>query len=139
MKRIAFADESGLDGLSPCYGIGVVSFNHECLMRFEEYFKSKLVSHGVMGEAKWKKIRDGHGLINFALDGLDSIIRSHSASFDVIVVNTSLYRNWNSVLRTREDAFYQTFTFLLNHIANRASLPAEIYVDNRSDRYSKRD
>jgi hypothetical protein len=139
MKRIAFADESGLDGLSPCYGIGVVSFDHECLSNFEEYFKSKLVSHGVVGEAKWKKTRDSHGLINFGLDALDSIIRSHSASFDIIVVNTALFRNWNSVLMTREDAFYQTFTFLLNHIANRASLPAEIYIDNRSDRYAKRD
>src|ERR1700687_5163357 len=139
MKRIAFADESGLDGLSPCYGIGVVSFDHECLITFEEYFKSKLVNHGVVGEAKWKKIRDSHGLINFALDALNSITRSHSASFDVIVVNTSLYRNGNSGLRTREDAFYQTFTMLLQHIADRASLPSEIYVDNRSDRYAKRD
>ena len=139
MKRIAFADESGLDGLSPCYGIGVVSFDHDFLIDFEEYFKSKLVNHGVVGEAKWKKIRDSHGLINFALDALNSITRSHTASFDVIVVNTSLYRNWNSGLRTREDAFYQTFTLLLQHIADRASLPAEIYVDNRSDRYAKRD
>src|SRR5713226_4412244 len=122
MKRIAFADESGLDGVSPCYGIGVVSFDHEWLSKFDEYFKSKLVSHGVVGEAKWKKTRDSHGLINFALDALNSIIRSHTASFDVIVVNTSLYRNWNSGLRTREDAFYQTFTLLLQHIADRTSL-----------------
>ena len=75
----------------------------------------------------------------FALDALNSITRSHTASFDVIVVNTSLYRNWNSGLRTREDAFYQTFTLLLQHIADRTSLPAEIYVDNRGDRYAKRD
>ena len=139
MKRIAFADESGLDGLSPCYGIGVVSFDHECLNDFEEYFKSKLVSHGVVGEAKWKKIRNSHGLINFGLDALNSILRSHTASFDIIVVNAGRYRNWNSVLWTREDAFYQTFTFLLNHIADRAGRPTEIYIDDRCDSYAKRD
>jgi Protein of unknown function (DUF3800) len=139
MKRIAFADESGLDGLSPCYGVGVVSFDHDRLNSFEEYFKVKLASHGVVGEAKWKKITTSHGLINFALDALNSIIRSGTATFDIIVVNTALFRNWNSVLMTREDAFYQTVTLLLNHVADRAGLPSEIYIDNRNDHYSKRD
>lgn len=138
MKRIAFADESGLDGLSPCYGIGVVSFDRELLSKFEEYFRSKLSEHGVVGEAKWKKVTTSHGLINFALDALHSILRSHTASFDVIVVNTVQYRNWNSGLISHEDAFYRTFTLLLNYIADRASLPAEIYIDNRSDSYAKR-
>lgn len=139
MKRIAFADESGLDGLSPCYTIGVVSFDHNCLSGFQDYFKSKLESHGVVGEAKWKKIRTSHGLINFTLDALNSILHSHSASFDVIVVNTAPYRNWNSVFWTHEDAFYQTFTILLNHIADRGGYPAEIYIDDRTDSYAKQD
>lgn len=39
---------------------------------------------------------------------------------------------------TREDAFYQTYTYLLNHIADRVGLPAEIFIDDRTDRYSKR-
>jgi hypothetical protein len=139
MKRIAFADESGLDGLSPCYAIGVVSFDHDCLTDFEHYFKCKLESHGVVGEAKWKKIRTSHGLINFTIDALNSILRSHSASFDVIVVDTARYRNWNSVLWKHEDAFYQTFTILLNHIADRGGYPAEIYIDDRTDSYAKQD
>jgi hypothetical protein len=139
MKRIAFADESGIDGLTNCYAIGVVSFNSACLDGFEDYFKSKLVSHGVQGEAKWKKVTSSHGLVNFALDALKAILRSDSASFDVMVVNTSLFRNWSSPLMTKEDAFYQTFTFLLKHIAKRANVPAESYIDNRSDHYGKRD
>lgn len=139
MKRIAFADESGIDGKTNCYAIGVVSFDADCLDGFEDYFKSKLVSHGVQGEGKWTKVRNSHGLINFALDALNSILRSQSASFDAIVVNTSLFRNWNSILMTREDAFYQTYTFLLKHITKRANLPAEIYIDDRTDSYSKRD
>jgi hypothetical protein len=139
MTRVAFADESGINGKTNCYAIGVVSFDADCLDGFEEYFKSKLISHGVQGEGKWTKVRGSHGLINFTLDALNSILRSHSASFDVIVVNTGLYRNWSSPLMTKEDAFYQTYTFLLRHIAKRANLPAEILIDDRSDEYGKRD
>jgi len=139
MRRIAFADESGLDGLSPCYSIGVVSFDHGCLAAFDEFFRQKLTMHGVVGEAKWKKISTSHGLINFGLDALDSIIRSHSGSFDAIVVNTAQYRNWHSPLRTKEEAFYKTYTLLLSHIADRCGLPAEIFIDDRTDSYNKRD
>lgn len=138
MNRIAFADESGIDGKTSCYAIGVVSFDADCLDGFEDYFKSRLTSHGVQGEGKWTKVRGSHGLINFTLDALSSILRSHSASFDAIVVNTSLFRNWSSPLMTKEDAFYQTYTFLLRHIAKRANLPAEIFIDERSDGYAKR-
>jgi len=139
MTRIAFADESGIDGKTSCYAIGVVSFDADCLDGFEDYFKSKLTSHGVQGEGKWTKVRGSHGLINFTLDALNSILRSHSACFDTIVVNTSLFRNWSSPFMTKEEAFYQTYTFLLQHIAKRANLPAEIFIDDRSDGYPKRD
>jgi hypothetical protein len=139
MSRIAFADESGIDTKTNCYAIGVVSFDADCLEGFEAYFKSKLSSHGVQGEGKWTKVRESHGLINFTLDALSSILRSHSASFDTIVVNTSLFRNWSSPLMTKEDAFYQTYTYLLQHIASRANLPAEIFIDDRCDSYAKRD
>jgi hypothetical protein len=117
----------------------VVSFDADCLDEFEGYFKSKLLTHGVQGEGKWTKIKESHGLINFTLDALSSILRSHSASFDTIVVNTALFRNWNSPLMTKEDAFYQTYTYLLRHIANRANLPSEIFIDDRCDSYGKRD
>lgn len=139
MTRIAFADESGIDGKTNCYAIGVVSFEADCLDRFEDYFKSKLTSHGVQGEGKWTKVRGSHGLINFTLDALNAILHSQSASFDAIVVNTSLFRNWSSPLMLKEDAFYQTYTLLLRHIAKRANLPAEIFIDDRSDGYAKRD
>lgn len=137
MARIAFADESGTNGNPGCYSIGVVSLDAANLVGFERHFNAKLESHGVQGEGKWTKIRGSHGLINFTLDALNSILHSGTASFDVIVVNTSLFRNWN--LMPKEDAFYQTFTYLLCHIANRANLPSEIFIDDRSDSYPKRD
>jgi len=138
MTRVAFADESGTDGKAPCYAIGVISCDAGCLKGFEEFFRDKLLSHGVLGEGKWKKVKNSHGLINFALDALDAILGSKSGSFDTIVVNTALYRNWNSPLMTREEAFYKTYTLLLRHIASRANLPSEIFIDDRSDSYPKR-
>lgn len=40
---------------------------------------------------------------------------------------------------TQEDAFYQTYTYLLRHIADRAGQPATIFIDDRTDSYPKRD
>jgi len=137
MSRIAFADESGTDGRSKCYTIGVVSFEASCLRSFEEYFTSLHNSHGVQGEAKWTRIRGSHGLINFSLDVMNSILRSHTASFDAIVVNTALFRNWR-LFESKESAFYQTYTYLLRHIVRRARETAEVYIDDRSDAYAKR-
>ena len=139
MERIAFADESGTHGNPNCYSIGVVSLDAAYREEFERYFRSKLLTHGVQGEAKWTKVRESHGLINFALVALYSILHSRTACFDVMVVNTSVFRNWNSLRMTREDAFYQTYTYLLRHIAKRANRPSEIYVDDCDDSYAKRD
>lgn len=139
MKRIAFADESGVDVRSPCYSIGAVSLDLSCVSAFEKYFQEKLVQHGVVGEAKWKKTTTSHGIINFALDALDSIIRSQSGAFDVIVVNKAQFRKWNSPFVDREEAFYLTYTQLLKHITDRFGYPAEIYIDDRMDRYEKSD
>jgi hypothetical protein len=138
MKRVAFADESGIDGRSSCYSIGAVSVDADRVDAFQEFFKSKLRQHGVQGEAKWTRVRMGHGLINFALDALSSILRSDSASFDIIVVNKSLFRNWTLRLVTKETAFYQTYTYLLRHIVSRAKVTADVYIDDRSDAYAKR-
>jgi hypothetical protein len=138
MKRVAFADESGIDGRANCYSIGAVSVDADRLEAFEEFFKSKLLEHGVQGEAKWTRVRMSHGLINFALDALCSILRSDSASFDVIVVNTSLFRNWTLRLVNQETAFYQTYTYLLRHLASRSKDTADVYIDDRSDSYAKR-
>ncbi len=136
-KRIAFADESGTDGRAKCYSIGVVSFEASCLEAFERHFKSLLSTHGVQGEAKWTQVRTSHGLINFTLDALNSILCSRTASFDAIVVNTELFRNWRLVAN-KETAFYQTYTYLLRHIVRRANVTADVYIDDRSDSYAKR-
>jgi hypothetical protein len=134
MPTIAFADESGTDANSPCYGIGVVCVSADAVDAFETYVKDLKAQHGVQGEIKWTRIRTSHGAINFALGALDAILRSHTATLDVMVVRKDQYRNWRG---DTEVAFYKTYTQLLRHIARRTQEPATVLIDARSDAYSR--
>ena len=138
VSRIAFADESGTGGRSPCYSIGVVSMATEKQDQLNEHFSALKRKHGVEEEVKWTRVRKGHGLINLILDALDFILRSETAAFDAIVVCKELYRNWHGSGLQKEQAFYQTYTLLLRHIAHRVNVGAEVFIDDRSDAYAKR-
>lgn len=135
--RIAFADESGIDGSSRCYAIGVLSFDASRLEHFEATFTDLKLAHGVVGEVKWGKVNTSHGMINLALAWLDKILRSRSATFDLIAVNTRLYNLWSEKGANREEAFYKTYTYLLRHIVRRTRAPTEVWIDDRSDSYLK--
>jgi hypothetical protein len=139
MPRIGFADESGTDARSECYAIGVVSLPGESLADFNERIAGLKSIHGVVGEPKWTRVRTGHGLINFVLDCLHTIVTYPSFTFDVIVVNKRLYRNWQGDSRDLEAAFYKTYTYLLRYIVRRAKEMADVVIDARSDRYRKHD
>jgi hypothetical protein len=136
MGRIAFADESGLDGKTHCYAIGVVSLDDSRLDGFERMFFDLKARHSVTSELKWQKVGNSHGLINLALDWLYRILKSTTASFDAMVVNTSLYRNWCERGANRDNAFYTTYTLLLGHIAKRNPV-TKVLIDDRSTRYPK--
>ena len=139
MLRIAFADESGTAEKSDCYAIGVITLPEEYLDDFNDKFSRLRDSHGLVGEAKWKKIGKSHGSINFLLDWVDTARRSDEVTFDAIVVHKDLYRNWRGRVQEKETAFYQTYTQLLKHVARRARDTIEVYIDGRSDTYPKRD
>lgn len=136
MARIAFADESGTHEGTKCYTIGVISFEADKLACFEEHFQKLIQGHGVVGEAKWGKISNSHGLVNFVLDCLNAVLHSKTASFDAIVVNKDLFRNWEAL--EHEEAFYQTYTYLLRHITRRDGDTEKVFIDERSDSYPKR-
>lgn len=138
MYRTAFADESGTtDGL-PCYTIGVISVATDKLSEFESHYNMLIDKHGVSGEVKWTRVRTSHGLINFALEWLHDIFNSETATFDAIVVNKSLFRNWGRSETNKENAFYQTYTYLLRHLVARTSSISDIFIDDCSDSYNKR-
>lgn len=138
MARVAFADESGTTDKSPCYAIGVVSVPESDLGAFNQRFEDLRRQHGFEGEAKWTRVRKGHGLVNFTLDWLSEILSSPTACFDGIVVHKELFRKWAGGARGREEAFYLTYTYLPRHIVRRADETATVFIDERSDTYSKR-
>jgi hypothetical protein len=88
-------------------------------------------------EARWTKIATSHGPINFMLAWAHKILLSDTASFDVILVDTDLYRNWNGRGADRETAFYQTYMYLLRHVVRRARQITEVLIDDRLDSYDK--
>jgi Protein of unknown function (DUF3800) len=136
-SRVAFADESGTDASTRCYAIGVVSVAAENLQPFNDEFERLKKQHGVSNEVKWTSVRNGHGLINLGIHLLHRILRSSTARFDVIVVNTKQYRKWRERGADRETAFYLTYTFLLRHLARQTRVTNEVFIDDRSDEYAK--
>ena len=137
MGRIAFADESGTDGNSRCYAIGVLSFEQRHRRTFEAEFERLRQVHKIRSEVHWTKVGNSCGIINFILDWFDLLLRSATGRFDCIVVNTSDYRQWSRRGADREAAFYKTYTFLLNHMARQVGAPSRVLIDDRNDRYSK--
>jgi hypothetical protein len=137
LPRIAFADESGTDDRSTCYAIGVFGAPVADLAALEQRIVSMKAAHGVVGEAKWTRVRNSHGAINFVLGALDLVLNTPGVTFDVIVVNKKLFHNWRGKARQRENAFYQTYTYLLRHIARRSEDTAEVLIDDRSDTYAR--
>ncbi len=136
-SRIAFADESGTDGRTKCYAIGVVSVARNRLAGFNDFFFHLAQCHGIVGEVHWAKVDKGHGFINLCLDWLHAILSSVTCRFDAIVVNTAQYRKWGERQANRETAFYTTYTQLLKHIVRESKETAEVVIDERSDRYPK--
>ncbi|MEP0848124.1 MAG: DUF3800 domain-containing protein [Phycisphaerae bacterium] len=139
MPRLLYADESGTDNHSRCYTIGAVSVLAEEREVFEQRVIDLKTSHCVVGEAKWTRVRNSHGLINFVLDCLDLVLTWPSVTFDAIVVHKSLYNNWQGGAAQQEVAFYKTYTYLLRHIVRRLKDTTQVFIDGRSDRYAKRD
>jgi len=137
VSRIAFADESGIDGNPKCYAIGVVSVAKNRLGSFNAVFEQLKKEHGFSQEVRWKSIGKGHGLINLSIDWLYRILKSNTVRFDVIVVNTEQYRKWSQQGADREGAFYATYTQLLRHLARQVRVTTEVFIDDRSDEYSK--
>lgn len=137
MERVAFADESGTTAGLPCYAIGVVTVEARHLDAFNRHFDMLRSKYGICGEVKWTRVRNSVGLVNFAIECLYDILRSNTATFDAIVVNKVLFRNWRSRLIGKEGAFYQTYTYLLRHVIHRTSAISDVFIDERSDSYAK--
>jgi len=132
---IAYADESGTSANEKCYTIGALLVPGADNEGFKNDMALLAQRHGLVGEAKWNKVRSSHGQINFGIDVLKRIIQS-DCCFSSIVVRKDSYRKWQS---KKEDAFYTTYCLLLKHCADKQSKTVRVYIDERQDSYDKQD
>ena len=136
-KWMLFADESGIDSSYHCYGIGILALPVDRVERFDARFKQLLGKHGVAEEVKWTKIRKGHGMINLAIDLLKDVLRSKTARFTGMVVKKSIYKKWHG--GDRENAFYTTYSLLLNSRLDLEPSECSLLMDEKKDEYDKQE
>jgi len=133
MAQILFTDESGIVGPEQCYSIGALIVPENGVEELDQLVKDLTRAHGVMGEIKWNKVANSHGLINFGLDILKRILGG-KYSYSAIVVNKPLYNNWK---KDKNKAFYQTYTFLVKYCAERLKQGVAVQMDNKQESYPK--
>jgi hypothetical protein len=131
-----FADESATGSKYPCFGIGALVVPASHLDTFNAYVLMKLKEHGVRGEAHWTEIHNSHGVMNFALELWRDVLRHPRVRFGAIIVHKGMYRNWKV---DEEKAFYQTYTYLIRHVARLRSGDFDLAIDDRSDSQGTRD
>ena len=133
---VLFADESGTAAGEPCYAIGALLVPADQINAFNREFDRLISVHGVTGEVRWSKVSTSHGLMNFGIDLLRHILGGPTL-FNCIVVLKSDYFKWRQ--GDREEAFYTTYSLLLEFCARAAPGNYSAYIDERQDVYAKHD
>ncbi|NDL65071.1 DUF3800 domain-containing protein [Acerihabitans arboris] len=133
MEYIFYGDESGTTGSDPCYSIGLLGVPADKLVSFNAYVQKLKKNRGIVGELKWSKIKNSAGQTNICVDILCMVLKT-SCCFHSIVVEKSIYKNWYI---DREKAFYQTYTYLLKNMAKQFSHGLNVYIDQKTDKYSR--
>ena len=133
---IVYCDESGISAGPRCYSIGALVMPVSMAAAFEQWFTTTRSKHGLpVEEQKWKKLKASHGRINFLLEMFRGLLRHPDCRLHIMVVNTGLYRNWRTL--STEEAFYQTYTHLIQGVARHAGGTYQIVMDEKSDAYGK--
>lgn len=135
MDYLVFGDESGTTGSDSCYSIGLLCVPMDKIEEFDKYVEELKTKRGIVGELKWKKIKNSSGQANICLDLLSMILRS-SCCFHSIIVEKAKYNNWRV---NRETAFYKTYTLLLKNTAKHLNSPLKVLIDQKCDKYKKND
>lgn len=137
VERLAYADASGVLVGTKCYGIGVFSIQASRHPEFEKWFERLKKKHKISGELDWDSIANNSNDVDFVIELADKILCSRGGYFDIIVVNTNMYRKWMRSDSDKEGAFYVTYTHLLESVAKRGSMISEVFIADRTDAYPK--
>ncbi len=133
MKYWLYADESGTHPLARCYTIGAILVPETEKARFRDDLNQLRQKHRISSEVKWENVRNSYNLMNFAMDLLKRLLCGPCA-FRCIVVHKREYRKWRN---NEEEAFYTTYTLLIENCTKRLAAELYAYIDQKSDSYDK--
>jgi hypothetical protein len=133
MSYTIFADESGTDNDSKCYTIGALVIESERIKRFGDFIDKLKKKYGVIGEAKWNRVSNMFGHVNFGIELFRAVLGS-GLRYASIVVKKSDYRKWAD---NKEEAFYSTYSYVLRHAVQNRGQDYSVWIDDRSDTYKK--
>ncbi|RUO32430.1 DUF3800 domain-containing protein [Aliidiomarina soli] len=136
MEYSLFADESGISNADSCFTIGCVLVPRQHLQQFEAEISKLIEKHNLPTdrELKWSRVKRSYAVINFMIDVV-RLIMSSPASFICKVTWKEHYRNWH---KNEEEAFYKSYTMLMDFCARRLNSEIKAKIDDKSDAYNKR-
>lgn len=137
MKHLAFCDESGIQAGSPCHTIAAIAVPESDFGAIEQELDSILRGKRVNRELRWSDIRSSRGAVEAAIECFRTVVGPDTPNLaHAIAVLKAPYQKWQ---QNREEAFYQTYTYLLKHLGRATNTKLQVFMDERSDSYGKRD
>lgn len=133
MEYAFFSDESGISSREKCYSIGAILIPSNLNEHFHDFLLGLTTKHRITTEIKWEKVARSYNVMNFAIDLLKELVAGPYV-FTCIVVLKSAYRKWH---QNETDAFYTTYTLLLEHCTRELGAAIVAQFDNKSDSYPK--
>jgi hypothetical protein len=131
--QLAISDESGTQHGNLCYGIGALVLEKTQYPRIDQGVREIFAQHSVLHELKWSQSLSRRN-IEAACMAIDYVLH-HGCRFHTIIVEKERFANIRR--RGHEKAFYQTYGFLIDHIGKRSMIDFELWMDERSDSYSR--
>ena len=128
-----YSDESGTSNKEKCYTIGAILVPEDLSQCFNQFLQDLVTKHKIQSEIKWEKISNSYNMMNFAIDLLKELLIGPYV-FTCIVVLKSAYRKWHI---NQEEAFYTTYTLLLEHCTRELKEIITAEIDGRIDSYPK--
>jgi len=133
MKFTLYADESGTHDKAKCYTIGAILVPEQYIARFRNDLQDNKEKYKITSEIKWHDIRTSYNIMNFSIDVLRMILRGPYIYTCIVVLKNS-YRKWQI---DQENAFYTTYTLLIEHCTKNLQATINANIDNKSDSYPK--
>ena len=132
---VGFADESGTHPGAPCFGIGCLVLPQDAVSGAIVETAAAIERSGMPGELKWEKVRGDSRVTAAAIDVVSQLLAG-DASYHAIVVKKDIFERWKE---DKEAGFYLAYHELAKNLCRQITGSLTLLIDERADRYQKRD